>query len=151
MPVLQLVIASIRRGQLALPVAEWFAECARQHAGFEPQLVDLAEIAFPLSDGSTTVHDANAVVFVTPVNNYEVNAVPKNAIDDLSFERQYKLLGFANNADDASTPIPESVAIDHAGRCIEDGRFVATEAMASSAKAMLDELWRLTPVAAQSI
>ena len=148
MPVLQLVIASIRRSQLALPVAQWFAECARQHAGFEPQLVDLAEIAFPLSDGSTTVHDANAVVFVTPVNNYEVNAVPKNAIDDLSFERQYKLLGFVN---DANTPISESVAIDHAGRCIEDGRFVATEAMASSAKAMLDELWRLTPVAAQSI
>ena len=148
MPVLQLVIASIRRGQLALPVAEWFAECARQHAGFEPQLVDLAEIAFPLSDGSTTVHDANAVVFVMPVNNYEVNAVPKSAIDDLHFERQYKLLGFVN---DANTPISESVAIDHAGRCIEGGRFVATEAMASSAKAMLDELWCLTPVAAQSI
>ena len=81
MPVLQIVIASIRPGRLALPVAQWFAGCARQHAGFEPQLVDLAEVAFPLSDGSTTVHGANAVVFVMPENNYEVNAVPKSAID----------------------------------------------------------------------
>jgi NAD(P)H-dependent FMN reductase len=148
MPVLQIVIASIRPGRLALPVAQWFAGCARQHAGFEPQLVNLAEVAFPLSDGSTPVHDANAVVFVMPENNYEVNAVPKSAIHDLRFERQYKLLGFVN---DANTPIPQSVAIDHAGRCIEGGRFVATEAMANSAKAMLDELWRLIPVAAQSI
>jgi biotin carboxylase len=42
--------------------------------------------------------------------------VPKSAIHDLRFERQYKLLGFVN---DANTPIPQSVAIDHAGRCIE--------------------------------
>jgi hypothetical protein len=42
-------------------------------------------------------------------------------------------------------PIPESVAIHYVGQCIEDGRFVATEAMESSAKAMLDELARLAP------
>ena len=42
-------------------------------------------------------------------------------------------------------PIPESVAIHYVGQCVEDGRFVATEAMESSAKAMLDELSRLTP------
>lgn len=148
MPVLKIVIASIRPARLGLPVAQWFAQRAREHAGFDVQLVDLAEVAFPLSDESAAVDAADAIVFVMPDNDYKFNAAPKNAIDDLHFERQYRLLGFVS---DANTPIPESVAIDDAGRCIEDGRFVATEAMERSAKAMLDELWRLTPVAAQSI
>jgi NAD(P)H-dependent FMN reductase len=148
MPVLQIIIASIRPGRLTLPVAQWFAECAREHAGFDVQLVDLAEVAFPLLEESTTVDAADAVVFVMPENDYEFSVVPKSAVDALHFERQYKLLGFVS---DGNTPIPESVAIHHANRCIEGSRFVATEAMESSAKAMLDGLWRLTPVQAQSI
>jgi hypothetical protein len=145
MPVLQIIVASIRPGRLTLPVAQWFADSAREHAGFDVQLVDLAEVAFPLLEDSTT---ADAVVFVMPENNDEFNAVPKSAVDDLRFERQYKLLGFVA---DSNTPIPESVEIHYAGRCIEGSLFVATEAMESSAKVMLDELWRLTLVAVQSI
>lgn len=148
MPVLQIIVASIRLGRLTLPVAQWFADSAREHAGFDVQLVDLAEVAFPLLEESTTVDAADAVVYVMPENNDEFNAVPKSAVDDLRFERQYKLLGFVT---DSNTPIPESVEIHYAGRCIEGSRFVATEAMESSAKVMLDELWRLTLVAVQSI
>jgi PPOX class probable F420-dependent enzyme len=36
---------------------------------------------------SYAVAEGNAVVFVMPENNYEINAVPKSAIDDLHFER----------------------------------------------------------------
>src|SRR5207244_2531811 len=42
-------------------------------------------------------------------------------------------------------PIDESFAIDTEGQSIEAGRFAATEAMETSAKAMLDGLWCLNP------
>jgi hypothetical protein len=42
-------------------------------------------------------------------------------------------------------PIDTSVAIDDEGQSIEAGRFIATEAMENSAKAMLDGLWSLNP------
>ena len=145
MAVLQIVVASIRPGRLALPVAQWLAECAREHAGFDVQLDDLVEVAFPVLDEGTSVGAADAIVFVMPENDYEFNAVPKSAIDGLQFEGQYKLLGFVGGA---NTPIPESVCIRRAGRCIEGGRFVATDAMARSASVMLDELRRLTSVSA---
>jgi NAD(P)H-dependent FMN reductase len=179
MPVLQIIIASTRPGRLGLPVAQWFAERAREHAGFEVQLVDLAEVALPLldepyhpslreyvhqhsRDWSATVDAADAFVFVMPEYNYGFNAALKNAIDYLYFEWQYKPLGFVSYGNTSGglravqmikqvvttlkmMPIPESVAIHYVGQCIEDGRFVATEAMESSAKAMFDELARLAP------
>ena len=83
-----------------------------------------------------------------PENNYGVNAAPKNAIDYLYFERQYKPLGFVN---DGNTPIPRVGRNRPRGSVHRRRPLRGTEAMASSAKAMLDELRRLTPVAAQSI
>jgi NAD(P)H-dependent FMN reductase len=97
-----------------------------------------------------------------PEYNYGFNAALKNAIDYLYFEWQYKPVGFVSYGNTSAglravqmikqvvttlkmMPIPESVAIHYVGQCIEDGRFVATEAMESSAKAMLDELGRLAP------
>jgi NAD(P)H-dependent FMN reductase len=179
MSVLQIIIASTRPGRLGLPVARWFAEHAREHAGFEVQLVDLAEVALPLLDEphhpsqrdyvhhhtgqwSSIVDAADAFVFVMPEYNYGFNAALKNAIDYLYFEWQYKPLGFVSYGNTSGglravqmikqvvttlkmMPIPESVAIHYVGQHIEDGRFVATEAMESAAKAMLDELGRLTP------
>jgi NAD(P)H-dependent FMN reductase len=180
MPILQIIIASTRPGRLGLPVAEWFAERAREHAGFEVQLVDLAKVALPLLDEphhpsqrdyvhqhtldwSETVDAADALVFVMPEYNYGFNAALKNAIDYLYFEWQYKPVGFVSYGNTSGglravqmikqvvttlkmMPIPESVAIHYVGEHIEDGRFVATEAMESSAKAMLDELGRIAPV-----
>ena len=180
MPVLQIIIASTRPGRLGLPVAEWFAERAREHAGFEVQLVDLAEVALPLldephhpsqgdyvhqhtRDWSATVDAADAFVFVMPEYNYGFNAALKNAIDYLYLEWQYKPVGFVSYGNTSGglravqmikqvvttlkmMPIPESVAIHYVGQHIEDGSFVASEAMESSAKAMLDELGRTAPV-----
>lgn len=112
-PVLQIIIASTRPGRVGLPLGEWFAQAAREHGGFEVELVDLAEVNLPFfdepnhprlgkyehqhtKDWSATVSRADAFVFVTPEYNYGYNAVLKNAIDFLHTEWQHKPVGFVS-------------------------------------------------------
>jgi NAD(P)H-dependent FMN reductase len=112
-PVLQIIIASTRPGRIGLPVAQWFEQAARQHGGFEVEVVDLAEVALPFfdepnhprmrsyehqhtKDWSMTVDRADAFVIVTPEYNYGFNAVMKNAIDFLHQEWQHKPVGFVS-------------------------------------------------------
>jgi NAD(P)H-dependent FMN reductase len=107
------VIASTRPGRVGLPVGEWFAERARAHAGFELEVIDLAELALPFmdepnhprfhkythqhtKDWSAQVEAADAFVFVTPEYNYGFTAPLKNAIDYLHVEWQYKPVGFVS-------------------------------------------------------
>jgi len=109
-PLLQIVIASTRPGRVGLPVAEWFHAQATAHAGFQIELVDLAEVNLPFLDEpnhprlrrytqehtkrwSATVERADAFVFVMPEYNYGFNAPLKNAIDYLHYEWQYKPVG----------------------------------------------------------
>jgi NAD(P)H-dependent FMN reductase len=112
-PVLQIIIASTRPGRVGLPVAQWFNSAALQHAGFEVQLIDLAEVALPFFDEpnhprlrqyvhqhtldwSETIDRGDAYVFVTPEYNYAFNAVLKNALDFLHQEWQNKPVGFVS-------------------------------------------------------
>ena len=113
MPTLQIVIASTRPGRRGLPVAQWFIGRAREHAGFELDVVDLAEFRLPFMDEpshprlrqyihehtrawSARVDAADAFVFVTPEYNFGFNAPLKNALDYLHHEGQYKPLGFVS-------------------------------------------------------
>lgn len=112
-PVLQVIIASTRPGRVGLPVAQWFAGVAAEHAGFEVETVDLAEINLPLldeprhprlrqyehqhtKDWSATVERADAFAFVMPEYNYGFNAALKNALDYLNAEWQHKPVGFVS-------------------------------------------------------
>jgi NAD(P)H-dependent FMN reductase len=112
-PLLQVVIGSTRPGRVGPAVAEWFARRAREHDGFDVEVVDLAEVNLPLLDEpnhprlrqyvhehtkawSRTVERGDAFVFVHPEYNYGVNAALKNAIDYLHFEWQYKPVGFVS-------------------------------------------------------
>jgi NAD(P)H-dependent FMN reductase len=112
-PVLQIVIASTRPGRVGLPVAQWFEQEAHKHAGFEVEVVDLAEVDLPFFDEpnhprlrqythqhtfdwSATIDRADAFVFVTPEYNYGFNAVLKNALDFLSQEWANKPAGFVS-------------------------------------------------------
>lgn len=112
-PVLQIIIASTRPGRVGLPVAQWFEQVARQHGGFEIELIDLAEVNLPFldepnhprlrryehqhtKDWSATIDRADAYIFVTPEYNYGFNAVLKNAIDFLHQEWQHKAVGFVS-------------------------------------------------------
>ncbi len=112
-PRLVVMVASNRPGRVAEPVAHWFADHARQHGGFEVELVDLAEIDLPFYDEphhprmrrythdhtrawSERIDAADAFVFVTPEYNYGMPAVLKNALDYLHHEWAYKPAGFVS-------------------------------------------------------
>jgi NAD(P)H-dependent FMN reductase len=113
MPHLAIVIASTRPGRVGLPVAQWFAELAAEHAAFDVELVDLAEVNLPFMDEpnhprlraythahthrwSAKVEAADAFVFVMPEYNFGFSAPLKNAIDYLHQEWAYKPVGFVS-------------------------------------------------------
>jgi NAD(P)H-dependent FMN reductase len=108
-----ILIASTRPGRVGLPVARWFQGLAREHGGFEVEVVDLAQLALPFVDEpnhprlrqytkqhtlrwSAMVDAADAFAFVTPEYNYGMPATLKNAIDFLHVEWQYKPVGFVS-------------------------------------------------------
>ena len=47
---LNVIICSTRPGRVGKPVGEWFFEAAKGHAGFEVELVDLADMNLPIYD-----------------------------------------------------------------------------------------------------
>lgn len=110
---LQLIIGSTRPGRIGPAVAEWFAEVAAQHSGFDVETVDLAEVGLPLLDEpelpalgrythphtkrwSETVSRGDVYVFVVPEYNHSYNAATKNAIDYLVAEWRDKAVGFVS-------------------------------------------------------
>jgi NAD(P)H-dependent FMN reductase len=113
MPRLLIVIASTRPGRRGGAVADWFAERARAHGGFDVEIADLAEIDLPLLNEpnddarddyvhehtrqwSATVAGADAVVFVMPEYNRTFTAPLKNALDYLYHEWNYKPVGLVS-------------------------------------------------------
>ena len=110
---LHIIVASTRPGRAGLPVATWFLDAARRHAGFEPTLVDLAEVNLPLVDEpahprlrkytrahtqrwSALVDAADAFVFVMPEYNYSPPPALLNALDYLFHEWAYKPVAFVS-------------------------------------------------------
>lgn len=177
-PLLQVIVASSRPGRIGMPVAEWVAEIARRHDGFEVEVVDLAAVDLPFmdephhprlrryvhqhtKDWSATVERADAYVFVTPEYNHSFNAVLKNALDFLSREWAYKPAGLVSYGGVAAgtravqqlkpvlsalglSVVNDSVNIPFVSSAVTDGVFTANELVEGSAKAMLDEMRRLT-------
>jgi NAD(P)H-dependent FMN reductase len=112
-PRLTVIIGSTRPGRAGLPIATWFADRARSHAGFEVGVVDLAELDLPLldepmhprlrrytqrhtKDWSAKVERSDAFVIVTPEYNHGYPASLKNAIDYLHEEWSNKPVGFVS-------------------------------------------------------
>ncbi|HWG01478.1 MAG TPA: NAD(P)H-dependent oxidoreductase [Trebonia sp.] len=113
MPILTVIVGSIRPGRAAQPIAEWFTDRVRAHGGFDVEVADLAEIRLPLMEEpnhprlrrytfshthewSARIDRADAVVFVTPEYNYGYPATIKNAIDYLHQEWKDKPAGFVS-------------------------------------------------------
>jgi len=113
MPNLTIVVGSTRPGRAGAPIAQWFAARAKDHGGFDVNVVDLAELGLPLldepnhprlrtytqqhtKDWSAIADAADAFVFVTPEYNYGYPASLKNAIDYLHHEWQHKPVGFVS-------------------------------------------------------
>jgi len=112
-PHLQILLTSTRPGRKGAPVAAWFERQARQHGGFDVELVDLQAVNLPLFDEpehprfrkyqhdhtkawSATVSRADAFVFVTPEYNFSAPPSLVNALDYLSAEWAYKPVGFVS-------------------------------------------------------
>lgn len=110
MPVLQVLVASTRPGRIGRAVGEWFTSVARDHGGFDVELIDLAEVDLPFMDEpkhprmrryehthtrewSETIERADAFAFVMPEYNHGFNAPLKNAIDFLWNEWNHKPVG----------------------------------------------------------
>jgi NAD(P)H-dependent FMN reductase len=110
---LHIVIVSTRPGRVGPSVANWFLDYAREHGGFEPVLVDLADFKLPLYDEPThprlqryehehtkawsaSVAAADAFVFVTPEYNYFAPPSFVNAVDFLLKEWGYKPAGLVS-------------------------------------------------------
>jgi NAD(P)H-dependent FMN reductase len=113
MPNLTIIMGSTRPGRAGAPIAQWFAARAKDHGGFDVNVVDLAELGLPLldepnhprlrqytqqhtKDWSAIADAADAFVFVTPEYNYGYPASLKNAIDYLHQEWQHKPVGFVS-------------------------------------------------------
>jgi NAD(P)H-dependent FMN reductase len=113
MPILTVIVGSIRPGRAGQPIAEWFIDRAKAHGGFDVEVADLAEIRLPLMeepnhprlgqytsqhtrDWSALIDRSDAVVFITPEYNYGYPATIKNAIDYLHQEWKDKPAGFVS-------------------------------------------------------
>jgi NAD(P)H-dependent FMN reductase len=111
---------------------------------------------------SRTVERADAFVFVTPEYNFGYSAALKNAIDYLSGEWADKAVGFVSYGGVAGgtravqqlkqvvtalrmVPVAESVNVPFFSQFIDaDGRVTPSDPMIRAARAMLDELLRVT-------
>lgn len=110
---LHVIIASTRPTRLGPSVARWFEGFARQHGGFDPVLVDLAEFGLPVFDEpkhpatrdyqhehtrrwSASVAAADAYAFVMPEYNYFPPSSLVNALDYLVAEWGYKPAGLVS-------------------------------------------------------
>ncbi|MGW4275650.1 NADPH-dependent FMN reductase [Streptomyces seoulensis] len=113
-------------------------------------------------DWSAKVAEADAFVFVMPEYNYGYNAELKNAIDYLHNEWKYKPVGLVSYGGVSAgtraaqmikqvvttlkmTPVFEAVSIPFVQQFLDDDkRLTPNDVMTGSAKAMLDELVRVT-------
>lgn len=110
---LQIIICSTRPGRVGAAVAQWFNGYAREHSGFDIELIDLAEVNLPLYDEpqhpvkqnyknehtkrwSQSVAAADAYVFVAPEYNYSPAPSLINALDYVYNEWNYKPCAFVS-------------------------------------------------------
>jgi NAD(P)H-dependent FMN reductase len=114
MPRLAVIVASTRVNRVGGRVADWFSQIAREHGGFDVQVVDLAELNLPFLDEpdaaiggapyqhehtrrwSAIVDAADAFALVTPEYNQGYPATLKNALDFLYREWLDKPVAFVS-------------------------------------------------------
>jgi len=113
---LVIVIGSVRDGRFGPVVANWVAHRAREHGGFEIEILDLAESDIPLAlpaespkmagaayprpegmaDLTTALDGADAFILVTPEYNHSYPASLKAAIDWHFTQWQAKPVAFVS-------------------------------------------------------
>jgi len=174
---LKIIIASTRPGRKGPAIAAWFNEVAVKHTEFNVEVLDLQTINLPFldepehprfqryqhqhtKDWSAMIDEADAFVIVTSEYNYGFPGTIKNAIDFLSKEWNYKVMGFVSYGGVsggtravqmlkqvvtavAMMPISEAVHIPAFTKHIdESGKFNSDPGLDKSADIMLNELYK---------
>lgn len=110
---LQVFVCSTRPGRQGSSVGAWFNRVAAEHAKFDVEFIELADMGLPVFDEprhprfrqyehehtkrwSAVVDRADAFVFVTPEYNYGTPPSLINALDFLLQEWAYKPVGFVS-------------------------------------------------------
>lgn len=110
---LKIISSTVRPGRKGPIVASWITELAKQHGGFNVELLDLGEINLPLMNEpnhpvlkkyeheytkqwSAKIEEADAFIFVTAEYDYNYPAPLRNALEYLSSEWGYKAAGIVS-------------------------------------------------------
>ncbi|MET9418659.1 NAD(P)H-dependent oxidoreductase [Streptomyces klenkii] len=107
---LAVIVGSVREGRFGPTVADWFAAEARSHAGFDVDVIDLADHELPvvltaepsprtaevLADLTPRLAQADAFAIVTPEYNHSYPAALKSLIDWHYTQWQAKPVGFVS-------------------------------------------------------
>ena len=113
MPILSVIITSVREGRAGESIAQWFMARAQEHGKFDTQLVDLKHVNLPMVSEpnhprlrkytqdttkawSATVGPSDAFVFILPEYNYSMPPALVNAVDHLYHEWNYKACAFVS-------------------------------------------------------
>ena len=172
----ELIVASVRPGRFGGVVADWVKARLDEHAGFDVNVLDLADFDLPPGlDGTgdtqrlrERVADADAFVLVTPEYNHGYPGYLKIAIDTLREEWHAKPLGFVSYGGGGGgarsveqlrpvfnelqvVPIREQVVLTRVGDLFDGAVLRYPEGPQSALKSMLDQLlwWGRTLQAAR--
>lgn len=167
---LAVIIGSTREGRFGPVPAEWIAEEARRHGGFDVDVIDLLESDVPThitgdSDGhpnvvglSSRLHDADAFIVVTPEYNHSYPASLKAAIDHYQKEWHTKPVGFVSYGgmvggqravehlrqifpEVHALTVRDTIGLVNYWTMLDaEGRFADPEALSGAAKGMLGQL-----------
>jgi NAD(P)H-dependent FMN reductase len=115
MPLIKVILGSIRPGRFGEQPANWIMDLAKEHPEATFELVDLAEIKLPFLDESVPpsvsngdyehehskewgriIDGADGIIFVTGEYNHGIPASLKNAIDFAAKEWFYKPVSFVS-------------------------------------------------------
>ncbi|GAB3911870.1 NAD(P)H-dependent oxidoreductase [Larkinella knui] len=110
---LKIINSTVRPSRKGPIITAWITEVARQHGGFNVEVLDLAEIKLPLMDEpahprlkqyvhehtkkwSASIDEADAFLFVTAEYDHSYPAPLKNALQYLLQEWAYKAAGIVS-------------------------------------------------------
>jgi NAD(P)H-dependent FMN reductase len=110
---LKIISSTVRPGRKGPAIAQWIAAIAKEHGGFEAEVLDLGEINLPLMNEpihpimrqyehehskqwSAKIEEADAFIFVTAEYDYSYPASLKNALEYLVHEWAYKPAGIVS-------------------------------------------------------
>ena len=116
MPVISVIVGSIREGRFSEKPAHWILQHLKKREGVDARLLDLRDFPLPFFDQpvppampgrppykgeivqrwSNAIAQSDGFVFVTPEYNYGTSAVLKNAIDWVYPEWNRKAAGFVS-------------------------------------------------------